>query len=80
MSVHDPEFERRLVEATSRGLPLVSRPYAAIAKQIGSTEARVIEGIQRIMQRGDIKALWGGGAPPQTRLSGEWHGGLGYPG
>jgi len=55
MSVHDPEFERRLVEATSQGLPLVSRPYAAIAKQIGSTEARVIEGIQRIMQRDDIK-------------------------
>jgi len=55
MSVFDPEFERRLIEATSQGLPLVSRPYAAIAKQIGSTEARVIEGIQRIMQRGDIK-------------------------
>ncbi len=55
MSVFDPEFEKRLIEATSQGLPLVSRPYAAIAKQIGSTEARVIEGIHRIMQRGDIK-------------------------
>ena len=55
MSVHDPEFEKRLIQATSQGLPLVSRPYAEIAKQIGSTEARVIEGIQGIMQRGDIK-------------------------
>jgi len=55
MSVYDPEFERRLIEATSQGLPLVSRPYAAIARQIDSTEARVIEGIQRIMRRGDIK-------------------------
>jgi DNA-binding Lrp family transcriptional regulator len=55
MSVFDPKFERRLIEATSQGLPLVSRPYAAIAKQIGSTEARVIEGIAHIMQRGDIK-------------------------
>jgi len=55
MSVHDPEFEKRLIQATSQGLPLVSRPYAEIAKQIGSTEARVIEGIAHIMQRGDIK-------------------------
>jgi DNA-binding Lrp family transcriptional regulator len=55
MSVYDPEFEKRLIEITSQGLPLVSRPYAAIAERIGSTEARVIEGIQQIMQRGDIK-------------------------
>jgi DNA-binding Lrp family transcriptional regulator len=55
MSVQDPEFEKRLIQATNQGLPLVSRPYAAIAKQIGSTEARVIEGIQGIVQRGDIK-------------------------
>ena len=32
MSVHDPEFEKRLIQATSQGLPLVSRPYAEIAK------------------------------------------------
>jgi len=55
MSVHDPAFEKSLVEIISQGLPLVSHPYAAIAKQLGSTEARVIEGLQRLMQRGDIK-------------------------
>ncbi len=55
MRVLDPAFEKSLIEAIGEGLPLVSRPYEAIAKQIGSTESRVIEGIQRIIQRGDIK-------------------------
>jgi DNA-binding Lrp family transcriptional regulator len=55
MKVIDPAFEKSLIEAVSRGLPLVSRPYEAIANQIGSTESEVIEGIQRIIDRGDIK-------------------------
>ena len=55
MRVLDSAFEKSLIEALSQGLPLVSRPYEAIAKQIGSTESRVIEGIQQIIQRGDIK-------------------------
>ena len=55
MRALDPAFEKSLIEAIGEGLPLVSRPYEAIAKQIGSTESRVIEGIQRIIQRGDIK-------------------------
>jgi len=55
MSVDDPFFEKSLIDAVSQGLPLVSQPYAAIAEQIGSSEARVIEGLQRLMQRGDIK-------------------------
>jgi len=55
MSVLHPDFEQALIEALSQGLPLVKRPYAAIAEQIGCTEALVIEGIQRIYQRGDIK-------------------------
>lgn len=55
MSALDPAFENSLIEAISAGLPLVSRPYETIARQIGSTEARVIEGIQGIIHRGDIK-------------------------
>ncbi|MEE8366194.1 MAG: AsnC family protein [Gammaproteobacteria bacterium] len=55
ISVLGPGFENSLIEAISEGLPLVSRPYEAIARQIGSTEARVIEGIQGIIHRGDIK-------------------------
>ena len=55
MRVIQPDFEKALIEALSQGLPLVKRPYEEIAKQISSTEAQVIEGIQRIYQRGDIK-------------------------
>jgi DNA-binding Lrp family transcriptional regulator len=47
--------ERQLITVLQHGLPLVSRPYAAIAKQIGSTEQDVIEHIARMQQRGDIK-------------------------
>ncbi len=55
MRVIDSGFEKSLIEVISRGLPLVSRPYEAIAKQLGCSEAKVIEGIQRIIQRGDVK-------------------------
>lgn len=55
MRVIDSGFEKSLIEAISRGLPLVSRPYEAIAKQLGCSEAKVIEGIQRIIQRDDVK-------------------------
>ena len=55
IKVIDSSFEKNLIEAMSQGLPLVSRPYAQIAEQIGSTEADVIEGIKQITVRGDIK-------------------------
>ena len=55
MTVLKADFEKALIEALSQGLPLVKRPYEAIAKQLGCSEALVIEGIQRIYQRGDIK-------------------------
>ena len=51
----DSSFENALIEVISQGLPLVSHPYAAIAEQLGCTEVRVIEGINRIMMRGDMK-------------------------
>lgn len=55
MRVLDFAFEAALIEAIGQGLPLVSRPYEAIAKRLGCNEAKVIEGIQRIIQRDDIK-------------------------
>jgi DNA-binding Lrp family transcriptional regulator len=55
MKTLSPEFEKRLIAAVGQGLPLVSRPYAAIAEQLGSTEADVIEGLDRLIQRNDIK-------------------------
>jgi len=55
MKTLPPEFEKRLIALIGQGLPLVSRPYAAIAEQLGSTEADVIEGLNRLIQRNDIK-------------------------
>jgi DNA-binding Lrp family transcriptional regulator len=51
----DSRFENALIEVISQGLPLVSHPYAAIAEQLGCNETQVIEGINRIMMRGDMK-------------------------
>ena len=47
--------ERALIAALQHGLPLVSHPYAELARQIGSSEAEVIEYIAMMKQRGDIK-------------------------
>ncbi len=55
MKVTDSNFEKSLIEAMSHGLPLVSRPYAQIAEQIGCSESEVLAGIKRITLRGDIK-------------------------
>ncbi len=48
-------FEKALIQAISEGLPLVAHPYATIASQLGCSESAVIDGIERIMARGDIK-------------------------
>jgi len=47
--------ERELIAQLQNGLPLVSRPYAEIARQINSSENEVIEYIQLMQERGDIK-------------------------
>ncbi len=52
--IKDSAFETALIEIISKGLPLVKQPYAAIAEQLGSSEAEVIDGIQRVMMRGDL--------------------------
>lgn len=56
MQVHSSMIDQRqLIEVLQHGLPLVHRPYAAIAEQIGSSEQEVITCIQALQQRGDIK-------------------------
>lgn len=47
--------ERQLIAVLQHGLPLVSRPYAAIAQQIGCTEQEVMQHITSLRERGDIK-------------------------
>ncbi len=53
--IKDTAFEKALIEIIGRGLPLVSRPYEAVARELGCSETEVIDGINRIMMRGDLK-------------------------
>jgi len=47
--------DRALIRAVQRGLPIVSRPYAEIARQLGSSEQDVISRLQQLMDKGAIK-------------------------
>ncbi len=49
------DIEQALIEAIDQGLPVVARPYAEIARRIGCSEREVIEGLQQLKSRGDIK-------------------------
>ncbi len=52
--VVDP-FDHRLRRALQEGLPLVSKPYAYLAEQLGVTEQEVIAKIEEFTQQGLIK-------------------------
>jgi len=49
------DHEKRLVDALGDGLPLVSRPFALIAEQVGISEAEVIETLSAMQADGRIK-------------------------
>ena len=49
--------ERRLVWAIQDGLSLTARPYAVVADRIGLSEARVMEGIRRLLGEGVITRM-----------------------
>ena len=49
--------ERLLLLATQDGLPIVERPYAAVAERLGMTEERVIALLASLLQRGVVKRL-----------------------
>ncbi len=49
--------ERALIAAIQEGLPLVSRPYAAIAERIGMSETAVIQQINDLQKNGAIKRM-----------------------
>jgi len=51
------ELDRRLVLATQGGLPLVPRPYAALASQLGCTEAEVRERLAAMLSSGAIRRI-----------------------
>lgn len=47
-------LERRLLEGWQRGFPLTPRPYAAIARELGTTEAEVLRALERLTAAGAI--------------------------
>lgn len=47
--------DRRLMVATQAGLPLVSRPYDALAEQLGIAAGEVMRRLQRMQDRGVIR-------------------------
>lgn len=53
--------DRRIIEATQAGLPLMPAPYAEIAASLGIAEAEVIERLAAMQARGVIRRI--GAAP-----------------
>jgi siroheme decarboxylase len=60
MTAHTPSLDaldRAIVAATQGGLPLVRRPFAAVAKAVGATEADVIERFEQMQGRGVVRRI-----------------------
>lgn len=49
--------DRRIVAATQHGLPLVSRPYAAVAEAAGISEDEAIARMERLLACGAIRRI-----------------------
>ena len=50
-------LDRCLVGAIQDGLPLITRPYAAVAQRIGRSEVQVIQRLGRLLSNGVIKRM-----------------------
>jgi len=51
------ELDRALVIATQAGLPLVPRPYGAIAEQLGVSEDTVLARLEALLASGAIRRI-----------------------
>jgi len=51
------EMDRRLIVATQAGLPLVSKPYHALAERLGIAAGEVQSRLQRMLERGLIRRI-----------------------
>jgi DNA-binding Lrp family transcriptional regulator len=50
-------IDRKIVQATQAGLPLVSKPYAAISKEINIPEEEVLLRLKRMLADGRIRRI-----------------------
>ncbi len=55
--IHLDEVDERLLTALQPGLPLVNRPYHALAQSLGLSEQTVLERLQHGLRQGVIKRL-----------------------
>ena len=60
------DLDRRIVQATQAGLPLVPRPWHAVAEEIGVAPDLVIERVHRMLGEGRIRRI--GAVPNHYRL------------
>jgi DNA-binding Lrp family transcriptional regulator len=60
------EMDKKIVQATQAGLPLVSRPYKAVAEQLGCTSDEIKQRLQNMLTRGIIRRI--GVVPNHYRL------------
>lgn len=51
------DLDRRLIQATQEGLPLVPEPYHAVAEALGLTPNEVMERMQRLLRDGAIRRI-----------------------
>jgi DNA-binding Lrp family transcriptional regulator len=50
-------LDRALIAATQDGLPMMPQPYAEVACRIGTSEAEVVDRMQRMLASGAIRRL-----------------------
>lgn len=50
-------LDRAIVKATQAGLPLVPRPYAAVAQTVGAAEDEVIRRLGEMLERGLVRRI-----------------------
>jgi DNA-binding Lrp family transcriptional regulator len=58
--------DRRLIEATQHGLPIVAAPFAVVAAQVGLSESETIDRLAALKHQGVIRRI--GAAPNHFRL------------
>ena len=51
------ELDRRLIVATQAGLPLLTKPYHALAERLGVSAGEVQSRLQRMLERGLIRRI-----------------------
>lgn len=59
-------LDRAILSATQAGLPLVPRPYAAVAAQVGAAESAVMEHLGAMVRGGAVRRI--GAVPNHYRL------------